>query len=167
MSFTTSQQHRCRARAKRRRSHSNHGPVGSGRDFAQHARSLAAQSIGAAVSLRLIVAICAAASTFSACQSDPMRSMPATLMPGDTRAMDVLRSAIAKEMGRTSIDLGPSDPTLNPVVSVLPIPPGPLDDKSLAMPTVFRIEVDGQSCSLVRESTGVRVVLDGVRCQAK
>jgi len=88
-------------------------------------------------------------------------------MPGDTRAMDVLRSAIAKEMGRTSIDLGPSDPTLNPVVSVLPIPPGPLDDKSLAMPTVFRIEVDGQSCSLVRESTGVRVVLDGVRCQAK
>lgn len=92
--------------------------------------------------------------------------MPATLMQGDTHALDVLRSVLAKEMGRTSIDLGPSDPTLSPVISVLPIPVGSLDDRSLAMPTIFRIEFDGQSCSLVREGIGARIALRGIKCQA-
>jgi hypothetical protein len=39
-------------------------------------------------------------------------------------------AALEKDLGRQVIDLGPSDPTLSPVISVLPVPSGPLNERT-------------------------------------
>jgi hypothetical protein len=77
-----------------------------------------------------------------------------------------LKAALANAMGRSQIELGPGDPTQSSVLSVLPLPPGPLEDRSLAKPTIFRLEIEGRACILVREDTGARISLDGVSCRA-
>ena len=109
--------------------------------------------------------MCAIALLVGACQSGAGAQQPALLMQGDAPAMDQLRAALAREMGRTAVDLGPSDPTRNSVISVLPVPAGPLNDRDMALPTVFRLESDGRTCAVVRESTGARIPLDGVKCR--
>lgn len=107
----------------------------------------------------------AIALSLGACQSNS-RPTPALLIQGDSVAMERLLSALATEMQRTSINLGPSDPTQNSVISVLPWPPGPLEDRSLALPTIFHLEWDGAACWLVRDETGSRRELEGVNCRA-
>jgi len=101
----------------------------------------------------------------SACQSGSRTAAPALLMQGDSLGMERLMSALTTEMKRTRIDLGPSDPTRSPVISVLPLPPGPLEDRSLALPTVFHLEWDGKTCWLIRDETRDRHELDGVTCR--
>ena len=98
-----------------------------------------------------------------ACAGAPQ---PALLMQGDTVAMDQLRAVLAREMGRAEVDIGPSDPTVSSVISVLPVPTGPLNDRDMALPTVFRLESDGQGCALLRQGTGARIALDGAKCRA-
>jgi hypothetical protein len=88
------------------------------------------------------------------------------LAKADDATMARVKAALAKEMGRSPIQLGPGDPTQTSTISVLPLPPGPLEDRSLAKPTIFRLEIEGGGCVLVREDTGSRVVLDGVECKA-
>ena len=109
-------------------------------------------------------AILLAAVFAGCCQSVP--ASPAVLTQADDTAMGLIKAALAKEMGRTSIQLGPVDLTQSPVLSVLPVPPGPLEDRSLARPTIFRLEIEGKTCVLVREDTGARIKLDGVDCRA-
>lgn len=101
-----------------------------------------------------------------ACQSSSRVPTPALLMPGDSVAMQRLMSELAGEMQRSSIRLGPSDPTQTSVISVLPLPPGPLEDRSLVLPTIFHLEWDGSTCWLVRDETGSRRELKGVSCRA-
>ena len=101
-----------------------------------------------------------------ACQYGSRTAAPALLMQGDSLAMERLMSALTTEMQRSRIDLGPSDPTRSPVISVLPLPPGPLEDRSLALPTLLHLEWDGKTCWLVRDETGARHELDGVSCRA-
>ena len=115
--------------------------------------------------MTLIGRLCAVGLLAGACQSGAGASQPALLMQGDRPAMDQLRAVLAKEMGRAAIDLGPSDPTRSSMISVLPVPAGPLNDRDMALPTVFRLESDGKACALVRQETGARIVLDGVKCR--
>ena len=98
-----------------------------------------------------------------ACKST---AAPAVLTHADEAAMGRLKAALAKAMGQAEVQLGPGDPTQSPVLSVLPLPPGPLEDRSLAKPTIFRLVIEGETCLLVREDTGERVVLEGVDCRA-
>ena len=108
-------------------------------------------------------ALCLITLLAGACAGAPQ---PALLMQGDAVAMDQLKAVLAREVGRAPVDLGPSDPTQSSVISVLPVPAGPLNDRDMALPTVFRLESDGRTCALVRESTGVRIALEGVTCKA-
>ena len=114
----------------------------------------------------LIAGLCATSLLAGGCQSGVGTPEPALLIQGDGLAMEKLVAALERDMGRRSIELGPSDPTLSPVISVLPVPSGPLNDRNPALPTVFRLELDGQTCSLFREETGLRITLDGVTCRA-
>lgn len=98
-----------------------------------------------------------------ACQS---MAAPAVLTKADPPAMERLKATLAKAMGRPSIELGPGDPTQNSVISVLPRPLAPQEDRSLAKPTIFRLEIEGGACVLVREDTAARIPLDGVECRA-
>lgn len=90
----------------------------------------------------------------------------AVLTSGDAAAMDALKAALAKAMGQAKVELGPGDPTRSPVISVLPRQPGMLEDRSLAMPTIFRLTLEGGACFVVRESDGVRQRIEGAACKA-
>jgi len=115
---------------------------------------------------RISAAILLSALLAGACQSTAAAATPAVLTRADAAAMAHLKAALAKAMGRSPIELGPGDPTQSSVLSVLPLPPGPLEDRSLAKPTIFRLEIEGETCFLVREDTGVRARLEGVDCRA-
>lgn len=113
---------------------------------------------------RIAGAIVLAAVFAGCCQS--VQAAPAVLTRADEAAMVRLKAALAKEMGRSPVELGPGDPTQSSVVSVLPLPPGPLEDRSLAKPTIFRLEIESGACILVREDTGARTALEGIECRA-
>ena len=100
-----------------------------------------------------------------ACQtmSDPV---PAVLMQSDADTMSRLKAALARATGQAQVTLGPGDLTQTSVVSVLPRPPSSYEDRSLAKPTLFRIEIVGQTCSLIREDNNTRTALEGVQCRA-
>ena len=114
---------------------------------------------------RRSAALVLAAVLASACQT-ASAAVPAVLTHADQVSMDRLKSTLAKAVGRSQVELGPGDLTQTSVVSVLPRPPGPLEDRSLAKPTLFRLEIEGGNCALVREDTGARVPLAGVDCRA-
>lgn len=111
-------------------------------------------------------AIVLSAALAGACQSTAQAAQPAVLTHADDATMARLKAALAKAMGRSPIELGPGDPTQSSVLSVLPLPPGPLEDRSLARPTIFRLEIEAQTCVLVREDSGARTVAEGVSCKA-
>ena len=106
-----------------------------------------------------------AAALAGACQT-ASAAVPAVLMRADQVSVDRLKSTLAKVVGRSQVELGPGDLTQTSVVSVLPVPPGRLEDRSLAKPTLFRLEIEGGDCTLVREDTGARIPLAGVECHA-
>lgn len=114
----------------------------------------------------LIAGVCVGGLLAGACQSAARMPEPALLLQGDSVAMGRVVAALEKDMGRRSIDLGPSDPTVSAVISVLPVPSGSLNDRDLALPTVFQLEFDGRTCSLFREETNLRIALEGVTCRA-
>lgn len=116
--------------------------------------------------MKPVAGICVVWLMTGACQLSAGAQQPALLMQGDGAALDRLKVALAREMGRTAVDIGPSDPTRSSVISVLPLPAGPLNDRDLSLPTVFRLESDGRACALVREDTGRRIDLAGVTCRA-
>ena len=102
-----------------------------------------------------------------ACQSTAQpAAKPAVLMKADAATMGRLKAALAKAMGRAQVELGPGDPTKSPEISVLPRPPGPAEDRSLAKPTIFRLEIEGDACFVARADTGTREKIDGVECRA-
>jgi hypothetical protein len=113
---------------------------------------------------RIGVLLLVSAALGCACQSQP--PPPAVLARADGEAMDRLKAALAGAMGRSPIELGPGDLTQSSVLSVLPLPPGPLEDRSLAKPTIFHLGIEEGHCVLVREDTGARIPLEGVVCRA-
>jgi hypothetical protein len=90
----------------------------------------------------------------------------AVIGSGDRQAEGRLRAALEKELGRSPLDLGPSDPSRGSVITVLPVPPGPLEDRSLVLPSVFHLQIRGGVCGLLREETGAFIPLSDVRCVA-
>ena len=115
------------------------------------------------MSTRLFTVLSVATLMSGACQS---MAAPAVLTRADPPAMERLKATLAKAMGRASIELGPGDPTQTSVISVLPPPLTPQEDRSRARPTIFRLEIEGANCVLVREDNAERIRLDGVECRA-
>lgn len=91
--------------------------------------------------------------------------VPAVLTSADAETMAKVKAALAAAMGQAHVELGPGDPTRSSTLSVLPRPPGPPEDRSLAMPTIFRLEMEAGACFVVREDRGVRARIDGVTCR--
>ena len=117
--------------------------------------------------LLLASALSVASLAAGACQSTAQpAAKAAVLVKADAATMDRLKAALAKAMGRAQVELGPGDPTRSSEISVLPRPPGPAEDRSLAKPTIFRLEIEGDACFIARADTGAREKLDGVECRA-
>ncbi len=95
----------------------------------------------------------------------PMTEGPARLEIADVETLTALKSALGEALGRASITLGPEDLSTSGAVSVLPPPPGPLEDRSLAMPVIFDLGIEDGACVAVRRDTGAVAPLRGVRCR--
>lgn len=109
------------------------------------------------------LALAIAALIAAACQIGP--PVPAVLTRADDATMTSLKSTLAQAMGRSSVELGPGDLTKSSTISVLPLPPGPAEDRSLATPTTFRLETVAGDCHVVREDTHQLYRLEGVACR--
>ena len=116
------------------------------------------------MSTRMLAIAAIGAAALTGCQSLGA-PVPAVLTSADADAMARLKAALAAAMGQAHVELGPGDPTKSPTLSVLPRPPGPPEDRSLALPTIFRLEIEGGGCYLVREDGGARTRIEGVACR--
>lgn len=100
----------------------------------------------------------------SACQT-PGSPSPAVLENSNEDNLAALRKGLAKAMGRANVALGPDDPTRNSSITVLPPPPGPSEDRSLAMPTYFDLMLVNNECVLAARESGDHFPLPGVACR--
>lgn len=101
---------------------------------------------------------------FGACQS-VAAPVPAVLLKDDPAALASLKAALVQAVGRADVQLGAGDPAESPVISVLPPRLAGFDDRSPAMPAMFRLEIEGGACFVVGEDNGSRVKLDGQVCR--
>lgn len=113
---------------------------------------------------RTVLAALIAAVAATACQSGPA-AQPAVIAKDDARSLAALKAALAAELGRASVDLGPSDPTKRATVTVLPPPPGQYETHSPAKPTVFVLSLSAGECRVTNVETGERFSLEGVSCR--
>jgi hypothetical protein len=90
---------------------------------------------------------------------------PAAFEQATPEALGVLRQALGAALGRTRIDLGPSDLTRDSVVAVLPLPLGPYEGNSPALPILFELVVQGERCFIRRKGETELRELPDVRCR--
>ena len=119
--------------------------------------------IGSLVRICSLIAIAIAA---MGCQTRAEPS-PAVLVNADDETMVLLHGVLADAMGQAQVELGPSDPTQDATVAVLPPPLGPGEDRSTVTPTYFDLMMDeGGACMVVRRDTGETFPLNGASCRA-
>jgi hypothetical protein len=90
--------------------------------------------------------------------------MAASLVMADAATANNVREVLAQAVGRTNIQLGPEDLATSTTISVLPLPLTNHDGRSLAMPTLFDIVVEGSQCLLVAREGGQRYPLTRSIC---
>jgi hypothetical protein len=111
---------------------------------------------------RLIGALLMATLSMGCATSGP--AQPAKLATTDAATMTKVRAVLATATGRPRFELGPDDMATSTAITVLPPPLGPLETRSLAVPSVFDITMQGGACVLVARSDGKTYPLRGVRC---
>lgn len=92
----------------------------------------------------------------------------AVLESSNENSMQTLKSALAKAMKTSKVELGASDPTRSSTISVLPKSLRGLygnDQANFALPTQFDLMMDGQSCYLVKRGSDTKIPLQGVNCR--
>lgn len=92
----------------------------------------------------------------------------AVLKNSDEASMQALKSALAKAMKTTKVELGASDPTNSSSISVLPKSVKGLhgnDQANFALPTQFDLMMEGRSCYLLKRGSDTKIPLEGVNCK--
>jgi len=107
--------------------------------------------------------------TGTACQTTAQaQPSPAVLKSSDEASMKLLKSALAKAMGTSKVELGASDPTSSSTITVLPKSvTGSFgnDHANFALPTQFDLMMDGTSCYLVKRGSDTKIPLQGLNCR--
>jgi hypothetical protein len=112
-----------------------------------------------------------AISGLTACKTYPKGDMkPAALMAADQTSMTAVKTAAAEVLERDSVQLGASDYTQSPAISILPERSGspvgaPFNQQDFAMPTMLLLMTDGTNCFLVKEDTRKLAHVKGVSCR--
>jgi len=105
----------------------------------------------------------------SACHTSAQaQPTPAVLKNADESSMQTLKSALAKAMNTSKVELGASDPTSSSTMSVLPKSVRGLygnDHANFALPTQFDLMMEGRHCYLLKRGTDTRIPLKGVNCR--
>ncbi len=116
--------------------------------------------LATALSLPLLLASCVGAETGA---SAGERS-PAVLEQGEDN-LAALKTELSSILGRANITIGADDPFTGSTVSVLPPPPGKLDDRNPSLPIMFDLTIEGGICHLTRRDTGETHALSAVSCR--
>ncbi len=117
------------------------------------------------------LAIVAGTSTAS-CKTYPSGDMtPAALASTDPSSMTAVKTAAAEVLGRKTVELGASELTRSPTVSVLPerafSPIGaPYNQQSFVIPTRLLLMTDGKNCFLVNEDNRKLAHVKDVACRS-
>lgn len=98
------------------------------------------------------------------CQHNSDRTA-AVLSDRSPETLSSLKAGLGEAMGRTFIELGASDPTEQPMVSVLPLPLGETNDISLESPTLFDLVLENGVCLAINRETGDETILSEVPCR--
>ncbi|MEO1662853.1 MAG: hypothetical protein AAFR51_17830 [Pseudomonadota bacterium] len=89
----------------------------------------------------------------------------ATLSDDSPETISALKAGLSTALGRAIIDLGAGDPTAVPSVAVLPPRPAPRETHSTAMPTLFDLYLEGDTCFAIKQGTSTRIALPDVPCK--
>jgi len=104
----------------------------------------------------------------SACHTTAQtQPSPAVLKSADESSMQALKSALAKAMKTSKVELGASDLTSSSTISVLPKSVTGLygnDQANFALPTQFDLMMDGNDCYLLKRGSDNKIPLEGVNC---
>ncbi len=99
----------------------------------------------------------------AACETAPAPEA-AVLKKTDAETMAKVMTVLAGALNVASVEFGGGDPSQAPVISVLPPPLGPHEDRSPAMPVLFDLVLRKDGCYAVRRETGEAFWLEGVGC---
>lgn len=99
----------------------------------------------------------------AACETAPQ---PAVLTDTSPETMSAVTSVLATAVGRAQIELGAGDFTKEPVISVLPPRPGPLETHATAVPTLFDILLLDGDCYVQERESGEMFFLTGIECKS-
>lgn len=91
---------------------------------------------------------------------------PAVLSDGSEQTLSQLRAELATALDRSNVRLGAGDLTQSPVFAIVPPPLGANETRSTATPERYRLEVQGETCFAVHESSETRIELQSVPCRA-
>lgn len=100
------------------------------------------------------------------CATGAAGAMPAVLESADAETMAALKTVLGEALNAARVELGAGDPSASPVIAVLPPKPGPHEDRSLARPILFDIEIRDGACVAVRRDTGQAFDMGGIACRA-
>ncbi|MEL6372095.1 MAG: hypothetical protein AAFR03_15405 [Pseudomonadota bacterium] len=96
--------------------------------------------------------------------SSSPRPEPARLADTSAETMEAVKAHLSDAVGRADVRLGPEDMATSSSVSVLPPPLSSKEDRSVAVPLVFDLELQGGTCVLVNRKTGERTRMGDIDC---
>ena len=100
----------------------------------------------------------------AACQHQSAPA-PAKLADAKPDTMKALKAGLSPALGRASFEFGAGDPTQTSSVSVLPPRPVAQEGNSPALPILFDLFIEGETCFAVQQGTSTRIPLPGVACR--
>lgn len=99
----------------------------------------------------------------AACQTGG-KSLPAVLYDTKPASVEALRIALAKALNKNNVELGPSNLSSS-TISVLPPRPSIHEGRSLVIPIIFDLAIQGPNCVAIRRDTNEIYKLKGVSCR--
>ncbi|WP_143435447.1 hypothetical protein [Henriciella aquimarina] len=114
--------------------------------------------------LRLAAAILCVPIATGACQTATGREA-AVLENVDETTLSRVKAVLADAVDRPRIRLGPEDLSSSTTISVMPALPGKKTRHSSALPAVFDILTNGNSCFAVRRESGESYRLRDIACK--
>jgi hypothetical protein len=91
---------------------------------------------------------------------------PALLGTTTDAPLDELEADVASALGRGQVAFGSPDPRTEPTLVLLPPPPAPYEDRSVARPEAYDLRFIGGTCAIVRRTDGEVMPLPGVSCRS-
>jgi hypothetical protein len=92
---------------------------------------------------------------------------PAVLVADTPEARDAIKAVVLSATRDGQVSFAGSDLAREPAIVVQPLPPGPFEGNSPALPVYFDLMTNGKECFARERRTGTLHPLPGVACRAR